>query len=204
MYARSLPEGPLRQGEILSNVVEVRPKVESLRGGNDEVEFDENVHPLALVLSQDCDLDWDYRARSAAEPQQEHMAAKILPNILLCELWPADQLRGRQSIKSDIWRRLRQNQDERYHFLRGAPEAQDATAEGFPDLAIDFKRVFTVGAEEMYYRLSSEVKRRCRLMGPFMQDLSNRFGYYQLRVALPEAAAQPAKPHLRGVPEDFG
>lgn len=175
-------DGPLRQGEILSQVLELRALVD-VEGNQDEAPAVIKEHPTALVLTQDCDLDWDFKTRK--EGSEEH--PKLLPNILLCELWPAKRLRGHHRMNSDIWRRVKKNQDERYHFLdRPLPE-QDAAGEGFEDdLAIDFKRVFAISTGTLYACLGNGTARRCWLMGPYMQNVSNRFGYYQLRIALPE------------------
>lgn len=164
----------------------MRIAIDSLRRGDGEIEVEERFHPLAVIVTQDCDLTWDYEARRI-EQQSSH---KLLPNILLCELWKADDLRGRQAIVSNIWKRIRQNQDERYHCLQACDASCDLGGAGFPPLAIDFKRVLTVPTEELYYRVSTgQVLRRSVLTGLFLQDLSNRFGYYHLRVALPDPAS---------------
>jgi hypothetical protein len=192
-YAIAPIGSALRQCEILADVTEVRIAIDSLSRGGD-VEVEERVHPLAIIVTQDCDLSWDFKARTTADPMEARRHAnKLLPNVLLCELWLADQLRGAQSIASDLWRRVRSNMDERYHYLQGCDATLDAVGEGFPDLAIDFKRVFTIPPDELYLRISNGgILRRAHLAGPFMQDLSNRFGYYHLRVALPDL--EPAPP----------
>ena len=175
--------------------------LESLRAGG-EPYLDEIVHPLAVVVTQDCDLIWDYKARNEPDlAARQRQANKLIPNVLLCQLWYADQLRGAQGIKSDVWRRLRGNLDERYHVLHEIPRECDQLGEGLPELAIDFKRVLAIPTEELYFRLGAPTKRRSLLLGLFMQDLSTRFGYYQLRVALPEtspkesaSSAEPSPP----------
>jgi hypothetical protein len=182
-YAIAPAGSALRQCEILADVTEVRIATDSLNRGSD-VEIEERVHPLAIVVTQDCDLLWDYKARTIANVQEaSRHANKILPNVLMCELWLADQLRGTQLIASDLWRRIRSNMDERYHYLQGCNANYDAAGEGLPDLAIDFKRVLTIPPEELYLRIANgAIRRRAYLAGPYMQDLSNRFGYYHLRV----------------------
>lgn len=195
-YTRSPQSGALRQCEILANVVEVRVSIGSL-DATGELEIEERVHPLAIVVTQDCDLLWDYRAREAsgdAAPKN-----KILPNVLLCELWEADLLRGTQAISSEPWKRIRQNQDERYHYLQPCDTTNDSEGSGLSALVIDFKRVFTVPTDELYRRVSiGQIRRRSMLEGLFLQDLSNRFGYYHLRVALPDAV--PSSPPALQLP----
>lgn len=202
VYSPAPAAGPLHQGEILSEVVELRVELRALDAQTGEIDVSERVHPMALVLTQGCDLDWDFQFRSIPIDEHERrqkLAHKELPNILLCELWNARDLKGHHDLNSRLWHPIVQNKDERYHFLPKPTTSQDAQGAGFEDdLAIDFKRVFTVGAQELYFRLEQEVKRRCCLNGPFMQHLSNRFGYYQLRVALPEMVAEsPEDPQIR-------
>lgn len=184
---------PFRQGEIFSNVVEVRLDPDSLTGDPDaEFELTATVHPIAVLVTQDCDLDWDFKARIEADPIKKSKSQnKLLPNLLFCEVLPAEELRGNQALASDIWKRVKQNQDERYHYLFDVRPELEALGQGFPPLAIDFKRLFTIPTEEMYKRVSFETRRRTILQGPFMQDLSNRFAYYHLRVALPSQDATP-------------
>ena len=135
VYSPSPSQGPLRQGEILSGVKELRA-VTAVTDESTEVPIDVKTHPLALVLTQDCDLDLDFEARFGAEDTPTH---KLLPNVLFCELWLAKHLRGDHVLNSTVWRRVEQNNDERYHFLPRARSEDDALGEGFTDdLAIDF------------------------------------------------------------------
>ena len=160
-YARSSAGRAIQQCELFSNVVEVRLSYESIAAEDGELEIDQRLHPLAVVLSQGCDLDWDFRARTATDPvEQQRLANKIMPNILFCELWYAADLRGQQKIQSDLWRRILNNADERYHILPACPAELDAAGTGLPQLAIDFKRVFTIPTEELYHRIGRGVQRR--------------------------------------------
>lgn len=143
-------------------------------------------------MTQDCDLDLDFKVRFGSE--ETTPLHKLIPNVLFCELWPAENLRGSYRLNSTLWLRVKKNTDERYHFLPRALPEEDALGQGFEDdLVIDFKRVFAIGAEALYSRLGKTGKRRCRLQGPFMQHLSNRFGYYQIRVALPVTTVEPTR-----------
>lgn len=196
VFSISPLEGVFRQGEIISNVIQVHLRTDSLGADSVEVDLEEKVHPYALVLTQDCDLDWDFKARRApVESSQGHeerlrgenrRQAKLVPNILLCELTTADSLRPRLA-GGDVLRRIRDNQDERYHFFPAATATDDCTGEGLPELIADFKRLFSIPTDELYLRLTLGMRRRVLLQSPYLQDLSSRFGYYCLRVALPEA-----------------
>jgi hypothetical protein len=141
------------------------------------------VHPFAVILTQDCDLEQDFNVR-----QKQGVSDKLLPSILFCEVATAEELFGRvKSLGSKAWERIRINKDERYHFLQKVEPVDDVQGEGLPELGIDFKRYFTIPTEEIYWRVQQgKVKRRCVLQSPYLEHLSSRFAYFLSRVALPE------------------
>ena len=183
IYARSPQTGPILQGELLSNVTQPHYEIESI--GTPEPRFRLKVHPLVLVLSQDCDLELDFRAREKKEEP------KYMPNVLLCEVEQAEILRrGNPGMNSTIWDRIWRNKDERYHFLEQVPVEADATGKGLAHLGLDFKRHFTIPTDELYRRIGlqdpvEKVERRCSLVSPYLEHLSARFAYFMHRVALP-------------------
>jgi hypothetical protein len=95
---------------------------------------------------------------------------------------------------SDIWKRIKGNQDERYHRFEAMTPADDLMQEGVDPLVVDFKRVFSFPTQELYYRLSHGVRRRGVLKSPFLHHFSSRFAYYCLRVALPEPTVRALLP----------
>jgi hypothetical protein len=192
-----------RQGEILADVIQIQIGADSLASDTSDISIEEVVHPYALILTQDCDLDWDFKARASVKSQQDggtqdqreenRRQAKLVPNVLLCELTTAESLRPRLA-GSDVLRRIRANQDERYHCFAAIPDDSDSRREGLPELVADFKRVFSIPTEELYLRLRGGTNRRSTLQSPFLQHLSTRFGYFCLRVALPEPIELPTAP----------
>ncbi len=85
-----------------------------------------------------------------------------------------------------MWKRVRNNKDERYHFLERAPADCDAQGEGIQELGIDFKRYFTLPTDEVYRWIEMGViKRRSTLRTPYAEHLSSRFAYFLSRIALP-------------------
>lgn len=176
IYEPSNLHGPLRQGEILCDLVQLRLNLETI--SSVEKQLLEVHHPYAIIVSQDCDLDWDYKTRTGQTTNKQ------VPAILFCEVTTAQILRG--STQSDIWKRIKINKDERYQFLQKVETHEDVLQHGLPELGIDFKRYFTLPADEVYSRISiNEAKRRCRLISPYLEHFSTRFAYYQFRVALP-------------------
>lgn len=179
IYTKSQDE-QIRQGEIFTSLVQVKLNVQNLRLG--EFKGDRVIHPYAIVITQDCDCEQDYRPRS-----QGLQTDKLIPNILFCEVITAEVLKGNQrDLGSKFWKQTIQNKNERYHFLEKVPQEDDALGEGLPELGLDFKRYFTIPTDEVYFRIEiGEAKRRCRLVSPYMEHLAARFSYFLHRIALP-------------------
>jgi hypothetical protein len=176
-------EGALRQGEMVTGLVQVRLAINTVGADKEDVQWIEEFHPFAVVLSQDCDLDQDWKVRQSAVDDPK-AAQRQLPSVLFAQVHDAEELKGRVGA-SDLWKRVKQNKDERYHFLEAVSPNQDALADGLPELGIDFKRYFTIPTDELYRRIEKGTHRRCRLVSPYLEHLSTRFCYYQFRVALP-------------------
>ncbi len=180
IYALSEPAGRLRQCEILSDLVQHVVDAKSI--GPDEPPIVHlTTHPYAMVLSQDCDLESDYKAR-----QEEPSEQRLLPAVLFAEMTDPETLRGRStSINAGIFRRIKSNSDERYQILRAVSPEEDALTLGTPDLAIDFKRYFTIPTTEVYRQFEDGNHRRAVLLSPYREHLCSRFFSFQARVALP-------------------
>lgn len=133
IYAPS-GSGGLCQGEILSELVQTQLEIESV-GTTEGIRLAKKRHPFAIVLSQDCDLDLDFKARAGQVPED-----KLLPNVLFCEVVTALELKGSGGMNSSIWGRVQRNKDERYQFLQKVNPDQDGAGLGVPEMAIDFKR----------------------------------------------------------------
>lgn len=170
----------LRQGEILSNIIQTYLDLKTL--GREEISVLPKIHPYTIILSQDCDMEQDFKARRDQDKRD-----KLIPNILFCEVVTAEQLKQSPGgMNSSIWGRVKVNKDERYQFLQRIASAQDAMGEGLPELAVDFKRYFTIPADEVYRRVElGEALRRCVLSSPSLEHFCSRFAYYLSRVALP-------------------
>lgn len=183
------PDGAIRQCEILSGVIQIGVSAESI-GAAGPVNLSAVRHPWAFVLTQDCDLDWDHALRAqAADIAGQN---KELPNILLCPAHTVEEIHDRPQVKTDILRRIRQNQDERFHTLHEVPDRLDRDGIGVPELILDFKRYFTIPTAEMYARLGLDAdheeaaRRRAFLKAPFRDEVARRASGFQSRIALPE------------------
>lgn len=152
--------------------------------GSDEIAVNKIVHPYAIVVSQDCDLEWDWHER---QREGNSNAAKLMSSVLFCEVQTAEDVRGMPGINSSTWNFIRTNRDIRYQFLQKIAPEHDSMTNGLPELVVDFKRYFAIPVDELYARLEiGELQRRSCFHPPYLQHLATRFYYYQYRVALPE------------------
>ncbi len=199
MYRASPDDGALRQGEILTGVVEHQVSLETLKAPDNRIRVDKRRHPFAIVLTQDCDLDWDFNALSRiqggdwpddnekAKREKAKLEARRIPAILLCEVHAATEIRDREDINSTIWSQIKINKNERYHFFQLIPAEADLMGEGLPELTIDFKRYFTIPTGELYhYIIGGDAHRRTCLDNPYLEHISHRFASFLSRVALPQ------------------
>ena len=168
----------------MQNVIQIKPSVESIQNNEEGmIDVDPVPHELVIVMSQDCDLLQDYNRRQAGEEA-------TLPNVLFCDVYPAETLRTKveqqdQLGRRDWKKRIAQNQHERFHYLQRVEPGQDLQGQGLTGIALDFKIYFTMPTDELYARLPMEIHRRCMLNSPYVEHLAHRFFKFQARVALP-------------------
>lgn len=182
-YIRANSGGPLRQGEILSSIEQYIAQV-SGRGAGYPVDVKLKLHPFAVVLTQGCDLAQDFAGR-----EDEAQGRLLIPNVVLCEVDLAQNLKGdseRIAPGSETWKRVTQNQVDRFQYLREIMSADDALNEGIPALLVDFKRIFTLPTDGLYEQLLRVAKRRTVLASPYREHLSSRHAHFISRVALPK------------------
>lgn len=149
--------------------------------------------PYILVLTQDCDLDQDYRCLLSEEDKKD----KELESILVCPMFHSNDLLagthvqiykdGKPTIKKmatiwwDLKKSLLKNKLERYHFIKGYSENDNII---IPDLIIDFKFFITIPRNEIYSRYEENYV--CSIWELFRENLSRRFANYLSRIWLPE------------------
>ncbi len=167
IYRPAELELPLRQGEILSDLR--RYRIEPATVVAESPLLIEVRYPFVVVLTQDCDVTQQGLPDPGSDPH--------LPCVLLAEVTTATRLRGQSDINTDAWKMIRQNREERYHFLEAIIKECDAAGLGLEELALDFKRYLAVPTDELYALVNAgHVRRRCVLNTPYMEHLCNRFG----------------------------
>ncbi|NEP57662.1 MAG: hypothetical protein F6K31_11660 [Symploca sp. SIO2G7] len=177
----------VRQGEILTGVIQYKPVVDELLQGQQELSFEAVCHPYAIVVTQDCDLDWDYKARWSENIQQ----SKLLNSIILCEIETARVIRDTtDNMNSATWKLVSSHRHERFYFFEKILPECEFEQEGLPELTADFKRVFGIDAATLYHQIElGIVKRRAVLISPYLEHFSRRYHSFHSRVALPSQYA---------------
>ncbi len=180
----------LRQGEIVLNLLELPPSpsdTETLFNEEKSPPVIRSTHPIALIVTQDCDLYWDWKLRQSPKEVKKDIKdeRKQLPHIHFCEMFMKEEIRWSRGFNRPLWERVISNQDERYHLFHQSKIAD--TDEQLPDLYVDFKRVFTLPTEYVYWLISSAYSTRKAIMTePYLRDVIQRVFSYLSRVALPE------------------
>ena len=192
MFSRS-PNGigsALRQGEILSNVVELQIDPETINSVDADSVYDVDPvkHPFAIVVSQDCDLEQGYNFTVHDKGNLRHE----LPSILFCQAQDVDKFNKSHMYRSlfeegPFRRDFRNNDVFRYHFIQAVPTELDTRDCGLPELGIDFKRHFSIPIVEVFRRIElGHTCRRTVLESPYRDHFSQRFYNFNNRIALPE------------------
>lgn len=168
----------LSQGDILRNV----PYVESIHENDGHLEVSVITFPYAIVVSQECDLQWDYAKR----PEKfDLISALLIPlynyehvlsGVYLERLGTTMGQISRKEKSTDN-KNLRRNETPRYHYI-DFPDEIDIV----PSVA-DFKQYFTVCIDTLLE--SKKNSYVCTLDTPFKEHLVQRFTNYLSRIGLP-------------------
>ena len=167
------------QGDILRDY----EYLEGVSIKEDEIKIEKRLIPYLIVLTQDCDLENDYDNHTNGNNDND----KFLFSILVCPGYTAIDLKDglhleklklkMQHIDSKRWKIVQNNQNPRYHFLKGELIYQ------IPNIVIDFKHYYTIPRDDLY----KNYKNHCigSINELFRESLSQRFAYYLSRVGLP-------------------
>jgi hypothetical protein len=107
-----------------------------------------------------------------------------MSHVLLCDLFSRDEIRPRFSGAPDLWKRVEQNQDERYHHFDPSRVGEEPF--GLNDVYLDFKKAFTLPMDRLYEGILSGSTERVAVVREFyIHDLIHRFYGFLSRVAVP-------------------
>jgi hypothetical protein len=181
IYQASDKISSLRQGEIVTGVIQYNPVIDEIPGELHDLAFTPIKHPYTIVITQDCDLDWDYKAR-----RTNNNPAKLLNSIILCEIDTAESIRSIDGMNRKEWELVVAHRHERFYFFEKIPPESEVEQEGLPELTADFKKVFGIDAATLYRQIElGMVKRRAVLASPYVEHFARRYHSFHGRVALP-------------------
>ncbi len=176
------------QGEILSGLQELQPEHPGTRIFVDQppIRFALVNHPTFVILTPDCDLLSDYSARQGNSPVDAKIQSQLLQHVQCCEVYEENEIRQPRQLTSELWKRVKQNQDERYHHIpSGKLEGEEE--KGHPDLFLDFKQMFSVLTEFLYESIRThQVKRQGVIPPIWIHSLIQRYFAFHSRVGVPD------------------
>lgn len=170
------------QGDILRNV----EHVEYVSDMDGIIEVSKVIFPLVIVLTQDCDLEQDYRFRTTSTSSQD----KWLMSVLVAPLYNAEHVYQGEHLselnikmaqvnkKATEGKYLRNNDRPRYHYLEFANQIAIVPS------VIDFKHYFSVNVT--YIKTTKRSNFVCTVSDLFREDISLRFANFLSRIGLPE------------------
>lgn len=176
----------ISQGDIFREV-ECIEFVKERRG---ILEVSKIVFPLVVVLTQDCDLQWD--AAPASNQDKRLFAVLVAPLYNAEHVYQGQHLQDLGLTMASINKKatdgktLRQNERPRYHYL-DFPEDIDIVSS-----IVDFKHYFSVSVR--YLEKARQRNFICRLSELYREDLSIRFAGYLARIGLPEVSPPTPPP----------
>lgn len=131
----------------------------------------------AVIAGQDCDLTREYESRAGG-------VATSRDSILVFEASPAAEAQSALPGR-DVRKPAFQNKNERYQFLQSY-NCGENEALSFPALLIDFRKLFTVTAEQLFWQCyeNGNATRCAYLIPPYRDHMQTRAMFYLGRVAL--------------------
>ena len=136
----------------------------------------------AVILSQDCDIEHDFKNRKIGLDDD-----KNLKSLLVCPAYPIDKFALGTQIKEwqmkvfnsrEMDKMMNNTEYKRYHYLPSLIEYS------IPELVLDFKHFFTLPRDFLYKKRKQIYV--ASLNELFREELSQRFSNYLSRIGLPE------------------
>ena len=178
------------QGDIFKNV----EYIENISEKSGIIEISKIIFPHVIVLTQDCDLQWDFYQRWSTK-NISNSQDKWLLSVLVAPLYNVEHVyegvhlselnmtmqkitKMKKGKPTTQYKNLINNEIPRYHHLKFQPYIP------IVDSVIDFKHYFTVNTE--YLKSIKKDNFICRVSELFREDISIRFAHFLSRIGLPE------------------
>ncbi len=169
------------QGDILRDIDIIDSYSKDASGA---LKYDEVTLPYIVVMTQDCDLDNDFKNRSQANPDKHD---KYLRTVLVCPAYIATELKEgihledlrlkMEKYDTKRFKQIKEQNNSRYHFLEADQRLQ------VPDLVIDFKHYYAIPRDTLFRTYPDHYL--VTLNQLFRESLSQRFSNYLSRIGLP-------------------
>lgn len=136
--------------------------------------------PIAIVLTQDCDLLGDFERRSGGGEGE-------LDHILMMAGYTVAWVKEATKFGSKEMKPVLQNLSPRWHYLEVCPAECDAQGSGLEAFVIDFRSIFAMPIAELYYQCSvPTAQRRAVLAAPYREHFQARAASFMSRIVLPQ------------------
>lgn len=180
-------EEQIHQGDVIRNFSYIQ-KIEPLDLDKNKFKINMIEFPLVIVLTQECDLELDYKARKGLIMGYPYPQDMMLMSALVSPIYNAEQVfignhleeidnRQMQTIHSGIEERIRISEVPRYYLLNFHPD------ENTNDLIIDFKHYFSVDVGTLEELKANNFQ--FSILEPYREDISLKFANYLARIGLP-------------------
>ncbi len=169
----------ISQGDIFRNIECIEYVIEK----KGIIEVSKIIFPLAIVLTQDCDLEQDSRNRGKATQNTKLLSVLVAPLYNAEHVFLGEHLSDLDLKMEPINKNkspgqgLMQNERPRYHYIN-FPQNIPLVAS-----VADFKHYFSVHVS--YLESVRKKNFVCRLSDLFREDVSQRFSAYLARIGLP-------------------
>ena len=174
---------------LLKLILSVKPKED-----NDTVQVVEFVFPMAIIISQACDVN----SMGEIIAEQSGKSTKYMPSILMCPIYDVDVAKKTEHLKQAFEELEIKKLDGKDDFLLYKDDIKVAGKDWhyrFHDLTVaiekksvlekavvDFKHYFTVPAS---YLMRNRENRLFHLEDLFAEQITLKFSTYLSRVAIP-------------------
>jgi len=155
-----------------------------ISSSNDTIEI---TYPFWFIISQDCDLEHDYKSHNGDYENEDKNLTTVLavPAFLALDLKNGTHMSSVNEWKmqywnSDLYKHIKSNSNSRFHFLAASEE------HSLPELIIDFKHFHTLPRDYLYSKLTN---RNIALDDLYKESVSDRFTHYLARIALPDGSS---------------
>ena len=165
--------------------------IEYVKEEGNAIEVSKIVFPLAIVLTQACDLQQDFNARKRIEENHSGNQDKYLLSVIVAPVYNFEDFRQGNHLEQlgftmepkgrrtkSLCDNIIKNENKRYHYLNFSDDI------GIVESVIDFKHYFTVTVN--YLNSIYEKKYVGSIDSLYRELISQRFSNFLSRIGLPD------------------